>query len=80
MKAAAVKKWILLAGVVALLVLLFWLIPLKIIGFLQYIAPTISLLIGVFMYGENFTSVHMVAFGWIWFGLFLFTIAQIKRR
>ena len=73
------------AGVVTATPLLFFtagakLLPLKIIGFLQYIAPTISLLIGVFMYGENFTSVHMVAFGWIWFGLFLFTIAQIKRR
>ena len=33
MKAAAVKKWILLAGVVAVLVLLFWLVPLKIIGY-----------------------------------------------
>ena len=56
------------------------LLPLKIVGFLQYVSPTISLLIGVFLYGESFTSVHMVAFGWIWFGLFLFTIAQIKRR
>lgn len=49
-------------------------------GFLQYIAPTISLLIGVFLYKESFTSVHMVAFGWIWFGLFLFTISQVKRQ
>lgn len=73
------------AGIVTATPLLFFtagakLLPLKIIGFLQYIAPTISLLIGVFIYGENFTSVHMIAFGWIWFGLFLFTIAQLKRK
>lgn len=73
------------AGIVTATPLLFFtsgakLLPLKIIGFLQYIAPTISLLIGVFMYVESFTFVHMIAFGWIWFGLFLFTLSQIKRR
>ena len=73
------------AGIVTATPLLFFtagakLLPLKIVGFLQYIAPTISLLIGVFLYKESFTSVHMVAFGWIWFGLFLFTIAQVKRQ
>lgn len=72
------------AGVVTATPLLFFtagakLLPLKILGFLQYIAPTISLLIGVFMYGESFTSVHMIAFGWIWLGLFLFTVSQIRR-
>lgn len=73
------------AGIVTATPLLFFtagakLLPLKIVGFLQYIAPTISLLIGVFLYKESFTSVHMVAFGWIWFGLFLFTISQVKRQ
>lgn len=73
------------AGIVTATPLLFFtagakLLPLKIVGFLQYIAPTISLMIGVFLYKESFTSVHMVAFGWIWFGLFLFTISQVKRQ
>lgn len=73
------------AGIVTATPLLFFtagakLLPLKIVGFLQYIAPTISLLIGVFLYKESFKSVHMVAFGWIWFGLFLFTISQVKRQ
>lgn len=73
------------AGIVTATPLLFFtagakLLPLKIVGFLQYIAPTISLLIGVFLYKESFTYVHMVAFGWIWFGLFLFTISQVKRQ
>ena len=73
------------AGVVTATPLLFFtagakLLPLKIVGFLQYIAPTLSLLIGVFMYGESFTSVHMIAFGWIWLGLALFTISQIKSK
>ncbi len=32
------------------------------VGFLQYIAPTISLILGVFVFGEHFTSTHMIAF------------------
>ncbi len=55
------------------------LLPLKMVGFLQYISPTISLLLGVFVYGENFSSTHLLAFGWIWTGLVLFTWEQVKK-
>lgn len=54
------------------------LIPLTMIGFLQYIAPTISLCIGVFLYGERFTSAHAVAFGFIWAALITFSFAKTK--
>lgn len=54
------------------------LLPLKIIGFLQYLSPTITLLLGVFVYGEAFTAVHMLSFGCIWVGLLFFTWSQIK--
>lgn len=54
------------------------LLPLKIVGFLQYIAPTITLLLGIFVYGEAFTAVHMLSFGCIWIGLLFFTWSQIK--
>lgn len=37
-------------------------LPLSVIGFMQYIAPTIMLLIGVFLYHEPFTGVHLVSF------------------
>src|SRR5690625_1940807 len=37
-------------------------IPLSMLGFLQYIAPTIMLLLGVLLYKEPFTSSHLVAF------------------
>lgn len=56
------------------------LLPLKIVGFLQYFAPTISLFIGIFMYGEPFTASHLLSFGWIWFGLFLFIISQLRVK
>lgn len=53
-------------------------IPLYLVGFIQYISPSMSLLIGIFLYGEHFTTTHAITFGFIWFGLILFTISQIK--
>lgn len=48
-------------------------IPLSRVGFLQYISPTLSLLIGVFIYGESFTKIHAVSFGFIWTGLVIYS-------
>jgi chloramphenicol-sensitive protein RarD len=46
-------------------------IPLTWVGFLQYISPTLTLLLGVFVYGEPFTTAHAVCFALIWTGLIL---------
>lgn len=54
-------------------------IPLSMIGFLQYLAPTISLLLGVFVFKEPFTSVHLVSFGLIWVALIIYTVSQVRR-
>lgn len=43
------------------------------IGILQYIGPTGQLLLGVFVYGESFSTGHAVAFGCIWLALVLFS-------
>lgn len=56
------------------------LLPLKIIGFLQYISPTLTLLLGVFVYGEPFTASHLLAFGWIWAALALFVVSQLRSN
>lgn len=56
------------------------LLPLKIIGFLQYISPTLTLLIGVFVYNEAFTAAHLLAFGWIWAALLLFIVSQLRSN
>ncbi|MDR1321905.1 MAG: EamA family transporter RarD [Gracilibacteraceae bacterium] len=45
--------------------------PLSAIGFAQYLSPTISLLIGVIVYGEPFTRAHLICFALIWAGLLL---------
>ncbi len=53
-------------------------IPLSMIGFLQYCAPTIKLLIGVFWFKETFTTTHAITFALIWAGLILYTATQIR--
>lgn len=53
-------------------------LPLTIIGFLQYIAPTMALLLGVFLYHEPFTKVHLVSFAFIWAALLIFSLAKTR--
>jgi len=49
-------------------------IPLTIVGLLQYIAPTIQLLIGIFIYKESFDNSHLIGFGIVWVALAIFAI------
>jgi len=52
-------------------------------GFLQYVAPTGQLLIGVFFYREQFARAHAMAFGLVWAALLLYstsTFMTYKRR
>jgi chloramphenicol-sensitive protein RarD len=56
------------------------LIPLSLVGILQYIAPTLQFLIGVVIFGEAFTSTQFVGFGLVWAALILFTTENIWTR
>ena len=42
------------------------------VGLLQYIGPTLQLLLGVWFFREPFTAVHALGFGAIWLGLAIF--------
>lgn len=53
-------------------------ISLSLIGFLQYIAPTLMLIQGVFLYGEPFTTAHAISFSLIWIALLIFTLSRTK--
>lgn len=53
-------------------------ISLSLIGFLQYIAPTIMLILGVFVYKETFTSAHLLSFVFIWIALAIFSLARTR--
>lgn len=53
-------------------------IPLSVVGILQYIAPTISLLLGVFLYHEDFTRTHFITFLCIWTALLIYSFSKTK--
>jgi chloramphenicol-sensitive protein RarD len=50
-------------------------IKLSTAGFLQYIAPTMQLWLGVAVYGEPFTRTHLISFGLIWIALIIYSLS-----
>lgn len=70
------------AGVVTAIPLLLFATAAKtinytLLGFLQYIGPTIMLALGVLLYNEKFDTTQLVAFIFIWFALIIFTSSHI---
>lgn len=49
------------------------------LGLLQYIAPTLQFLIGVFLYGEPFNRARFVGFCIIWAALCIYTTESVVR-
>ena len=47
------------------------------VGFLQYLAPTLMLLGAIFQFHETFNATQMFAFSWIWLGIAIFTWSNI---
>ncbi len=56
------------------------LIPLSVLGILQYIAPTIQFLIGVLVYHEPLTWVRLVGFCLIWLALAVYSIEGMLQH
>lgn len=54
-------------------------IPLSTIGFMQYFAPTMMLLIGVFIFKEEFKTDNLISFAFIWTGLIIYTGASVMK-
>ena len=48
------------------------------LGFIQYLSPTIALLLGVFLYHEPFTQVHLISFVLIWMALVVFSLSRTE--
>ncbi|MBE9012004.1 EamA family transporter RarD [Pseudanabaenaceae cyanobacterium LEGE 13415] len=53
-------------------------LQLSTLGFFQYLAPSLQLLIGVALYREPFTAIHAVTFGLIWSAIAIYSIASLK--
>lgn len=54
-------------------------IPMYLLGFIQYVSPTIGFFLGVFLYKEPFTHVELVAFGCIWTAIAIFSYSSIHE-
>jgi chloramphenicol-sensitive protein RarD len=53
-------------------------IPLSLLGLLQYIAPTLTLILGIFVYGERFTKLQLLSFMFIWSALTIYSLSKTK--
>ncbi len=53
-------------------------LPLFVLGFLQYISPTMTLLLGTLIYHEPFTRGHLLSFAIIWIALIIFSLSKSK--
>jgi chloramphenicol-sensitive protein RarD len=52
-------------------------IPLSMLGFIQYIAPTLQFLLGVFVYLEPFPKARLVGFCIIWLALLVYSLEGV---
>ena len=50
------------------------------VGLTEYISPTISLFIGIFLFKEPFENIQLVAFGIIWIGLIFFSYGEFVEN
>ncbi len=81
---AATLGWLMLAGPVTAIPLLWFAagarrIPLATMGILQYISPSMQLLLGVWWFGEPFDAGRMLGFGLIWTALLLYSLEGWSR-
>ena len=54
-------------------------LPLSTLGFLQYLGPTCQFILAIAVYGEPFAAEQLIAFGWIWLGLAVFSLDRVRR-
>jgi chloramphenicol-sensitive protein RarD len=85
MKDPELTLWMIGAGVVTSLPLLWFAesakrLNLSTIGILQYLAPSIAFMLGVFVYRESFDRHNLITFGCIWMGVFLYTWESLNKR
>ncbi|MEL7658060.1 MAG: EamA family transporter, partial [Bacillota bacterium] len=54
-------------------------ISLVTLGISEYIAPSLTLLLGIFVFQEPFDKVQLITFAFIWVGLVVFTLGEVKE-
>ncbi len=55
-------------------------LQLSTLGFFQYLAPSLQLVLGVLLYREPFTATHVITFAFIWSALILYSTTSLMRQ
>ncbi len=76
---------LILSGAVTMLPLLFFTyaakrVKLATLGLLQYLAPTLQFLIGIFVYNEVFTLREFIGFSFLWAALALYSYDLLRKN
>lgn len=82
---AQLTTWLLLLGPLTALPLLLFAaaarrLPLATVGILQYLSPTIQLLLGVWVFGEGFSATRLVGFALIWAALAIYSADALHQE
>ncbi|NVJ64918.1 MAG: EamA family transporter RarD [Gammaproteobacteria bacterium] len=54
-------------------------LPLNAVGFMQYLAPTITFFLAIFAFNEPFNQHLLISFGFIWLGLIVYTLGNFRK-
>jgi len=54
-------------------------IPLSTIGFIQYLSPTLQLIIGLLVFHEPFSPVYLASFTLVWTGLVIYSLSLMRE-
>lgn len=55
-------------------------LPLVTLGLTDYVSPSLSLIVGIFILKEKFDVIQFIAFMFIWIGLIFFTYGEVKEQ
>jgi chloramphenicol-sensitive protein RarD len=56
------------------------LIPLSLLGILQYIAPTLQFLVGLLIFQEPFSTTRLIGFAIIWLALIIYSAEGLRHQ
>ena len=54
-------------------------VPYSVMGMMQFIAPTLQMIVGIFLFHEEFTKSHIFSFTFIWLGVAFYFYSQLTK-
>ena len=52
-------------------------LPLSLVGLLQYVSPSLQLLLGVYLWHEPFNGVRLIGYALIWLALIIYSVESL---